>query len=239
MINRDGIQKNSLLPYYLKDKIIKPFLYGIQNIWSSFFNISTFGIDFRYKQRKKNAEFSDIGNTEEWQKEVYEKAHQIYISENLKSVIDIGCGSGYKLLKYFSGIENKIGIDNTSTVSELRKLYPEERWLESTDLVYNNLTADLIICADVLEHIANPDLFCAEIKKIKNVKYLIFSTPERTLINNASTFGPPNNQSHFREWNFNEFKNFISSHFILLDHFISNKEQGTQCVVVCPTGIKL
>jgi hypothetical protein len=43
--------------------------------------------------------------------------------------------------------------------------------------------------------------------------------------------GPPKNRHHCREWNMNEFKNYINSRFKVLDHFISNKQQATQLIL--------
>jgi len=52
-----------------------------------------------YESRLQNAFFDDRSVDEEWQKEVYQFAQELVEREQLKSVCDIGCGSGFKLMK--------------------------------------------------------------------------------------------------------------------------------------------
>src|SRR5437899_2610774 len=47
-----------------------------------------------YKHRPEYSYFDDTQLTEEWQREVYQRAAKLMIDDNLKSVCDIGCGSG-------------------------------------------------------------------------------------------------------------------------------------------------
>jgi hypothetical protein len=44
-------------------------------------------------------------------------------------------------------------------------------------------------------------------------------------------WGPPANETHIREWNFDEFHRYIGIPFNILDHIISNREQFTQMIV--------
>jgi hypothetical protein len=42
------------------------------------------------------------------------------------------------------------------------------------------------------------------------------------------------NPAHFREWSFVEFEAYVRSHFDILEHFISNSAQATQCILCSP-----
>jgi len=70
-----------------------------------------------------------------------------------------------------------------------------------------------------------------------NSKYILFSTVERNLLRVGTHNGPPMNPTHVREWNFAEFDAYISSRFEVLEHFISNSAQATQCLLCTPRRI--
>lgn len=172
--------------------------------------------------------FDDMNNRDEWQKEVYERARDITKANNYKSICDIGCGSGYKLLEYFKEYEIT-GVEVEPTLNELKKKYPTHNW-ESFDKMVNK-HFDLVILSDVIEHINEPDLFLKELLKKISFGKIIISTPDRSLRNSKTAYGPPQNKYHYREWTSPEFKNFISRYFMVEEHFISNKSQYTQVIV--------
>ena len=93
------------------------------------------------------------------------------------------------------------------------------------------LSGDIVNCSDVIEHVLDPDELLNNIKKIKNVKYIFISTPDRNLIY-SERFGPPYNTSHIREWTFEELKSYISKHFDVIDHVVTNRKQWTQLIIV-------
>lgn len=65
-------------------------------------------------------------------------------------------GSGYKLVHMFEGIETT-GVDLPETIERIRHRYPDRRWISGTFENMNLPPADLVICADVVEHVADPD----------------------------------------------------------------------------------
>lgn len=178
-----------------------------------------------YKVRLENMFYNDTNMKDEWQKEVYEYARKMYDIYGLKSVWDIGTGSGYKLLKNFSDADT-LGTDLTPTVNWLNKTYPDRKWSDSFDVFHGY---DMIICSDVIEHIPDPDPLLDTIEKA-NPKLIVFSTPERMLFPRGYD-GPPDNVCHVREWTFDEFGRYIDSRFQVLEHFISNEKQATQCLL--------
>jgi cyclopropane fatty-acyl-phospholipid synthase-like methyltransferase len=199
----------------------------LNNLYSIPFSNRKYQIKKGYKHRSSVEHFDDTQTNDEWQKEVYEYAHNQFILKNYKSILDIGCGSGFKLLKHFSAY-NTIGVEIKPTIDFLKKKFPFRSW-KLLNEVYGN-SFDMVIIADVIEHVENPDLFIKEIFENINFKSIIISTPDRNLLHSKFHFGPPTNPCHFREWNFKEFSKFINKYIQIEDHIISNKYQGTQLV---------
>lgn len=51
-----------------------------------------------YRHRDQVGFFDDTGFTDEWQREVHEEAASLMLEHRLATVLDVGCGSGYKLV---------------------------------------------------------------------------------------------------------------------------------------------
>jgi 2-polyprenyl-3-methyl-5-hydroxy-6-metoxy-1,4-benzoquinol methylase len=185
-----------------------------------------------YKIRESN-EFLDASNsTDEFQNEVYLYAKHLMAEKKFKSVADVGCGSAFKLNKYFKNYYT-IGYDLEPTVVKLKKKFPEGNWVVS-DFNSEPKEVDLVICADVIEHVINPDNLLLFIKKMKPSNVVI-STPDRDILHKKlgrDYYGPPKNIHHVREWTFNEFHNYISNFFDVVDHITIPKEynQLISCV---------
>lgn len=176
--------------------------------------------------------FDDTELTDEWQNEVYECAYNLFIENNYTRVLDLGTGSGFKLMKYFSKFDT-LGIDLPETVNFLKTTYPDRNWSDSFTPVTGY---DLLICSDVLEHLLNPDDGINFIKAA-NPKLIVLSTPDRDLIlNNNECDGPPRNPSHCREWNFREFHHYIDQHFNIISHALTSEKNRTQTIIA--QGIK-
>ena len=176
--------------------------------------------------------FDDQNNTDHFQKEVYEAAYRIASSNNLESVVDVGCGSAFKLLYYFNDEFKTTGIDIGSTYDYLIRKYPEKDWLNGEGLDYSNIFGEIVICSDVIEHVLDPDVLLNNLKKIKGIRYLVLSTPDRLLARGWYDFGPPQNITHIREWNGKEFSAYIQSMgFDILSHQVTNYPQTTQMVI--------
>ena len=62
-----------------------------------------------YQHRQSYHHFSDIGATDQAQKEVYETALALGKTHQYQNILDVGCGSGYKLVKLFGEHFNIIG----------------------------------------------------------------------------------------------------------------------------------
>jgi hypothetical protein len=187
-----------------------------------------------YCHRNEAIYFDDTENADQSQKEVYRFAREVFDQHNLKTVCDVGCGSAYKLIRYF-GDCHPVGMDVARTCKWLRNKYPSHAWIEADFKVAPTLNPDLVIAADVIEHLVDPDALLSYIAAL-NPKYVVLSTPDRNLLGTGCYNGPPHNPAHIREWSFVELEAYLSIRFKVLEHFISNGAQGTQCLLCVIEG---
>ena len=193
---------------------------------------SRFAIHAGYRHRDHIAYFDDTENSDNWQREVYETARDLAREEGLKSVYDVGCGSGYKLV-HMLGEFDTTGIDLPETIELVRARFPERKWLAGSFDALDLPPADLVICSDVIEHVEDPDALMRFILG-STKKWAVLSTPDRDLVygwRNGHRFGPPENPSHVREWTVPEFATYVGRFLRIERHFISNRGQATQCIV--------
>jgi 2-polyprenyl-3-methyl-5-hydroxy-6-metoxy-1,4-benzoquinol methylase len=177
--------------------------------------------------------FDDRLNTDQWQRGVYELAQSQFNEMKGKSVIDVGCGSAYKLMEMF-GNHDTIGIELTDTCHWLSGKYPGRKWVDFEGADPSDMNADIVICSDVIEHVKNPDQLMEFLKEIR-FRQLVISTPERNIVRGKWDFGPPENTTHYREWNGEEFKNFISKWFNVKEQIISRDKSASQ-ILICTTN---
>ena len=83
-------------------------------------NVDKYFLPKNYKHRLNNTHHIDLNETDKYQKEVYIYAKNIMEKYNLNNIIDIGCGSGFKLINYL-GIYNTIGYETEPCISFLKK----------------------------------------------------------------------------------------------------------------------
>lgn len=181
-----------------------------------------------YSSRTFVRHHDDRGYKDEWQEEVYSRARGIARDRRFDSVLDVGCGSGYKLLKHFSDLEVR-GWELPPALEQLRARYPQGHW-ERSDLARRDVApVDMVICSDVIEHLVDPDELMSCLAAIP-CRVIVLSTPARELLP-AGQGGPPHNPCHAREWSCEEFGRYARRYFSVFEHAISNRAQATQYVV--------
>lgn len=183
-------------------------------------------------------EFDDVGLTDGWQLAVYVFAKGIYELEGHQCVVDVGCGSAFKLLKLFH--DSVIGIEaNHSTLEWLVQNHSRKGvWFSPEQ--YDEFLIDpyaidatknegvLMICSDVIEHVDDPVSFFDKLVSMP-WKDMVISTPAREL--GGELDGPPGNVHHWREWSMAEFRKFLDQwedEIIVRNHCIINPDQRTQ-----------
>lgn len=160
-----------------------------------------------------------------WQYEVYKYASRLITKYKLRNVLDVGCGCGMKLKKLILPVcQNIIGIDEPDTISWCKQQHDFGTWyadnLEDPKIDLGR-TFDLIISADAIEHLVNPDRLLEMIQGFSSEEtFIILSTPERDETRGKDDIGPPLNPLHVREWNFAEFRKYIEHKgFRVIRHF--------------------
>jgi len=120
-------------------------------------------------------------------------------------VLDVGCGRGAynedqvplrKNLRILKGkVAKVIGIDVDQSAQE-NPFLDEFHLIQGNSWPVESNSIDLIVCYNVLEHIANPDQLFLEIRRVlRNGGYLCIRTPNRwSYIAIAATLVP--NKSH-------------------------------------------
>ena len=86
------------------------------------------------------------------QLEVYLQAVEIARNDNAKTVYDVGCGSGYKLVHYLGNYDTT-GCDVPETLELLRRNYPDRKWAHAPFSDRLHSPADVVIWADATEMI--------------------------------------------------------------------------------------
>jgi len=194
--------------------------------------VKRYGIRFPYFARRSEVFNDTTEKTDEWQLEVYLRAAALMREHGLRSVVDLGCGSGYKLLKYLGGWETT-GIEVPRMVDWLREHHPDRRWLTSDLTDGASRECGLLLCVDVLEHLLDPDAMLDFIDAVR-ADWIVLSTPDRSLLygrRQRGWWGPPHNPGHVREWSFREFGAYVGSRFVILEHLVTNRAQATQMIV--------
>ena len=198
---------------------------------------SKYQIKKGYNHRKTYNYYDDTEATDECQRAVYEEVKHLMEAHNLKTVLDFGCGSAYKLLNYL-GEYNTIGVDVSPTYEHLVEKYPDRKWIHFDNFKSEETAADIIVCADVIEHVLDPDDLLNKLKNCKNYKFIVISTPDRDLVRGKLDYGPPANPCHVREWSVWEFERYIKEHFDIVEHRITHIRQATQMVICKRKGSK-
>ena len=193
---------------------------------------SNFFISGSYRPRTNSEASDDRSLKDEWQREVYEFAHKVAYGREVKTVCDFGCGSGYKLMQHLKAFRT-VGIEIQPALDFLNATYPDREWMYSDFKTIPSFPVDLFISSDAIQELPNPDLLIEYIRKI-GPRLVVLSTTDRLLMGRKFYGGPPRNPAHVREWTFREFRAYISYHFTIERHFISNHRQGTQCVLCRP-----
>lgn len=181
-----------------------------------------FKIKEGYNHRAEASAFDDTPYKDQFQKEVYQAALREFKEKQFNSVLDIGCGSGYKLIYYFGKYDVE-GLELEPTLSWLKERYPKNKWVNSPTPEKHY---DLIICADVLEHLYDPTFL---LEMIANLSFdvLYLSTPERDVVRGPEDMGPPKNPTHFREWNTEEFVSLVSDFLEVTSAEVVSQKNGT------------
>ena len=153
-------------------------------------------------------------------------------------VMDIGCGSGDKLVEFLPPLPTRVvGVDQESAIRLARERFPQVEWC-SGDLDSDSFWDDLLglrpgltICADVIEHLVDPVALLDRLHRLIGEGLLVLSTPDRSRLENRNALGPPGNPRHVREWTMDELSDLVEANgFRIVDrhHLLPRRYSPTK-----------
>lgn len=151
----------------------------------------------------------------EYQYDVYRMAAALMREPGVTSVLDVGCGPPVKLKSLLPGKALTVHlVDQPESAPLAAEVLPAARFtatdLETIDVDLGQ-RFDLAICADVIEHLRNPDPCLAFMRRhLSPGGVLLISTPERDILRGRDCRSCAHPE-HVREWNGEEFARFLQS----------------------------
>lgn len=182
-----------------------------------------------YRPRQDYIHFNGTSYTDEYQNEIYAATKRFADSNDCSRILDVGCGSGFKLLKYYNDFDF-LGLEIPPNLDFLEKKYPDRRWARCDFASPPKEAFDLAICVDVIEHLVDPDELMMFLSQIE-WKYIFLSTPDRDRLGIENRIGPPANKYHMREWSQKEFIDYVSLFFNVIESKIVSRHDHF-CIAV-------
>lgn len=156
-----------------------------------------------------------LADSGRYQVHVYRWAADLIRRHALRSVLDVGCGVGTKLGAHIAPLVADIhAMDQASALEHVHTRCPSAKThLVDLELSVTRLgrTFDLILNADVVEHLVDPDPMLDLIRAHAGPRTrVLFSTPERRRLRGRDC-NASNKPEHVREWSMDEFRRFLAS----------------------------
>jgi 2-polyprenyl-3-methyl-5-hydroxy-6-metoxy-1,4-benzoquinol methylase len=160
----------------------------------------------------------------------HEALSELLLKASPSTIYEAGCGEGYWIIEWALQGFNVRGSDFSEKVIELARMNAVAKGL-SPDLfvvrdIYNldpeTDTADLIVCAEVLEHLEHPEKALAVLQKI-TTGYIILSVPHEPIwrflnmlrLKYLGEFG--NTPGHIQHWSLKSFTSLVERYFDIVE----------------------
>lgn len=148
-----------------------------------------------------------------FQYEVYAFCRDWMMAHGLRSVMDVGCGYPIKVRELLVPQGFSVVLVDQPSLSGIMAAEFAELAFLPVDLEKMAVTLDqrfeVILCADVLEHLLDPDPCLAFIRDhLTPDGVAIFSTPERDGLRGRDCLSSPKAE-HVREWSREEFARYL------------------------------
>lgn len=156
-------------------------------------------------------------NASDSQWQVYRHASRLARSMRRPVVWDVGCGTGLKLKRLVGRVQGSSGwgFDQPFAVQLASRDPQPGVGFRSVDLARfspgDAPPADLVICADVLEHLEDPAALLQGIRRhAKPGCTVVVSTPDRDKLHGRSA-QQPKNRMHVQEWTLREMGKLLEA----------------------------
>jgi 2-polyprenyl-3-methyl-5-hydroxy-6-metoxy-1,4-benzoquinol methylase len=146
------------------------------------------------------------------------------------TIYEAGCGEGYWIIEWALQGFNVRGSDFSEKVIELARMNAVAKGLSPDLFVVRNIykldpetdTADLIVCAEVLEHLEYPEEALRALQKI-TAGYIILSVPHEPIwrflnmlrLKYLGEFG--NTPGHIQHWTLKSFTSLVERYFDIVE----------------------
>jgi ubiquinone/menaquinone biosynthesis C-methylase UbiE len=140
-----------------------------------------------------------------------------FISQDVKTVVDIGCGNGVFLnfLKAKNRFSKLLGVERSETA--LRYVTTDKIQASIDKIPITDRSFDCVTCLEVLEHLPC-DIYQQSLEELARVsdKYIIISVPYNEVLEDSYNRCPQcrtifNYELHFRSFNDDAIKNLFAS----------------------------
>lgn len=138
-------------------------------------------------------------------------------------IADVGCGYPRKTMRLAPFALAVTAFDQPTLASVVARDFPSLRF-RPIDLARPGAAKehfDLVVCADVIEHLLDPDPCLGFLRDLLGSHgILILSTPERDRVRGVHCLSS-DKPEHVREWNADEFGRYVRSRgFDVVDHLL-------------------
>lgn len=194
-----------------------------------------YGIRADYHHNLVQSTFDTAGDPQYWnesrlasaaryQYDVYATAAGLIGKHRYRTLLDVGSGPPLKLKALMPAGLDICLVDQPNTARLAWELLPQAQFFSANlerDFPVIDRKFDLVLCADVIEHLVAPDP-CLDFMRrhLSTNGLLLISTPERNALRGRNCTSSPH-PMHVREWSFDEFRRFLASrNFEILDHLL-------------------
>ncbi len=140
----------------------------------------------------------------------------------IRTVLDVGCAEGFVLnaLRQVRPDLSVAGLDlDAAALGRGRRLFPDVPTARA-DIFHvpcPSSTFDLVLCTEVLEHLANPEAGLRELARVSR-RYCLFSVPHEPFFRTSSLLRGKNlsrlgnDPEHLQNWTQGGFVRFLTPH---------------------------
>lgn len=143
------------------------------------------------------------------------------IESKVPTILDAGCGEGFidALLRERFAHVHIVGLEFTNEAIRIaRQMNPSVEYMQGDimKMPFQDNSFDIVMCTEVLEHLARPEAALSELKRVTK-KFLFITVPHEPwfclgnllVLKNVSRLGNP--IDHINHWTMKSFQTFLQN----------------------------